>query len=69
MIALEVDIWTFMPITATAEPGVDSSTVKIQSSRIRSLTIDDILDILTDIRLLDRQPSNRMDSLPWEGVE
>lgn len=34
MIALEVDIWTFMPITATAEPGVDSSTVKMQSSRI-----------------------------------
>ena len=66
MIALEADRWTFMPITATAEPGVDSSITKTQSSRIAALTID---DSLTDIRFRDPNSSKRMFSLPWEGIE
>lgn len=66
MIALKVDIWNLMPITATAETRVDSSNTKTQSSRIASLTID---DRLTDPRLCDPNSSKRMFSLPWEGVE
>ncbi|MDH5741366.1 MAG: hypothetical protein OEY77_13685 [Nitrospira sp.] len=48
MIALEADIWNLMPITETAETGVDSSVTKAQSSRIAPLTID---EIPTDIKL------------------
>ena len=55
-----------MPIAAIAEPGVDSSIRKTQSSRIGALTID---DIPTDIRFLDPNSSKNMFSLPWEGIE
>ncbi len=66
MIALEADSWTLMPITATAEPGVDSSITKTQSSRIASLTID---DLPTDIKFRDPNSSKNMFSLPLEGNE
>jgi hypothetical protein len=66
MIALGADMWTLMPIAATGEPGLDSGVTKAQSSRIASLTID---DILTDIRFRDPNSSKRMFSLPWEGDE
>lgn len=66
MIALEADNWILMPITATAETGVDSSITKTQSSRIALLTID---EIPTDITFRDPNSSKRMFSLPWEGDE
>lgn len=44
MIALEADMWNFMPIAATAEPGIDSSATKTQSPRITPLTIGAITD-------------------------
>jgi len=48
MIALEADSWTLMPITATAEPWGDVSITKTQSSRVASVTID---DLPTDIKI------------------
>ncbi len=66
MIALEADIWTLMPITATGEPGTDSGITKRLSSRITPLTID---EIPTDIKFCDPHSSKRMFSLPWEGDE
>ncbi|MGZ8382333.1 MAG: hypothetical protein ACXWWH_12180 [Nitrospira sp.] len=66
MIALEADSWTLMPITATAEPGIDSGITKTQSSRIATLTID---DIPTDIKFRDPHSSKNMFSLPLEGNE
>jgi hypothetical protein len=66
MIALEADMWTLMPITATGEPGVDSRVMKAQPSRIAPLSID---EIPTDIKFRDPDSSKRMFSLPWEGIE
>ncbi|MDI3464692.1 MAG: hypothetical protein OJF50_003513 [Nitrospira sp.] len=66
LIALEADGWTLMPRTATAGPRVDSSSMKAQSSRIASLTID---DLLTDIRFRDSNSSKNMVALPWEDDE
>jgi hypothetical protein len=66
MIALEADIWNLMPITATAETGVDSGITKTLSSRIATLTID---EIPTDSKFRDPHSSKRMFSLPWEGDE
>ncbi len=66
MIALEEDTWVLMPITATAETGVDSSITRTQSSRITPLTID---EIPTNTKFRDPNSSKRMFSLPWEGDE
>lgn len=66
MVALEADMWTLMSITATAESGVDSSITKMLSSRVASLSID---DILMDIKFRDSNSSKNMFSLPWEGDE
>jgi len=66
MIALEVDSWTLMPISATAEPEVDSGVTKTQPSRIATLTID---YIQTDIKFRDPYSSKNMFSLPLEGNE
>jgi hypothetical protein len=66
MIALEADMWTLMPITATGEPGLDSRVMKAQPSRIAPLTID---EIPTDIKFRDQNSSKKMFSLPWEGIE
>ena len=67
MIALEADIWILMSITATGEPGVDSSAMQTQASRITPLTIDDTLTHIRGYR--DPNSSKRMFSLPWEGDE
>ena len=64
MIALEADIWTLMPITATGEPGIDSGVMKTQASRIAPLTVD---EILTDIKFRDTNSSKKMFSLPLGG--
>src|SRR5574337_1051436 len=66
LIALEAERWTLMPRTAPAEPGVDSSSTKTQSSRLASLIIG---DRLTDIRFRDPNSSKNMVSLPWEDAE
>ena len=66
MIALEADSWTFMPITATAEPWGDLSITKTQSSRVASVTID---DLPTDIKFGDQNSSTSMFSLSLEGNE
>ena len=66
MIALEADMWTLMPITATGEPWVDSGIMKTKPSRIAPLTID---EIPTDIKFRDPYSSRSMFSLPWEGDE
>jgi len=66
LIALEAETWTFMPITAPAEPGIESSLTQTPSSRIASLTID---DRLTDIRFRDPNSWKNMASLPWEDAE
>ncbi len=42
MIALVVASWALMPRTAIKEPGIDSSAMKAWSSRIASLTIEEI---------------------------
>jgi hypothetical protein len=64
MIALEADSWILVPITATAEPRVDSTITKTQSSGTASLIID---DLLTDIRFRDPISSKNMLSLPLGG--
>jgi hypothetical protein len=66
MIALEADSWTLMPITATAEPWADLSITKTQSSRVTSVTTD---DLPTDIKFGDQNSSKNMFSLPLEGNE
>ena len=64
MIALEADIGTLMPITATGEPGLDSSVTKAKPSRIAPLTVD---EIPTDIKFRDPHSSKSMFSLPLGG--
>jgi hypothetical protein len=66
MIALEADNWTLMPITATAEPGINSGVTKTRSSRIASLAIT---GRLTDLRFCDQNSSKNMFSLLLEGNE
>ncbi len=43
MIALVLAIVTFLPMTALAEPVIDSSALKAQSTRTAPLTIDEVL--------------------------
>lgn len=64
MIARGADIWNLMPITATAEPGIDSGVTKAQAARIAPLTIG---EIRTDIGFRDPNSSKRMFSLPLGG--
>ena len=64
MIALEADIGTLMPITATGEPGLNSSVTKAKPSRIAPLTVD---EIPTDIKFRDPHSSKSMFSLPLGG--
>lgn len=66
MIALEAGNWNLMPITATAEPEIDSGVTKTQAARIAPLTIG---EIRTDIGFYDSNSSKKMFSLPWEGDE
>ncbi len=66
MIALEADIWTLMPLTATGESGFDSGIMKTKPFRIAPLTID---EIPTAIKFREPHSSKSMFSLPWEGDE
>jgi hypothetical protein len=53
-----------MPITATAEPGVESSLAQTRSSRFTALTND---DRLMDLRLRDPHSSKNMVALSVGG--
>ena len=66
MIALEVENWTFMRITATAEPGIGFGGTPPPGSCIGQLTID---EIPADLTIRDPHSSKSMFSLPWEGDE
>ena len=66
IIALEVEIRTFMRMTATAEPGVGFGGTPTKTSCIGQLIIDEIPAALT---FHDPHSSKSMFSLPWEGDE
>jgi hypothetical protein len=69
LIALEADRWTLMSIMAPSEPGIEPNLTKTPPSRCAALTIDDRLDISTDLRLRDQNSSKNMVALPWEDAE
>ncbi len=58
------DGWTLMPITATVEPGVDSTETKTQVFRIIQLIIG---EMQTNIEFRDPHSSKNMFSLPLGG--
>ncbi|NGZ03456.1 MAG: hypothetical protein CV090_10440 [Nitrospira sp. WS238] len=66
MIALEADIGTLMPITATGEPGLDSSVTKAKPSRIAPLTIDEIPIVM---KFRDHIRRRACFLYHWEGDE
>lgn len=66
MIALEAEIWTFMRLTAAAEPGIGFGGTPTKAPCIGPLTID---EIPADLTSRDPHSSKTMFSLPWEGDE
>jgi hypothetical protein len=66
LIALEAERWTFMPISATAKPGIVSSLTQNHSSQIAALPID---ERLTNLRLRGPNSSKNIVSLLWEDAE